>query len=56
MNFKLVMFSHAIFLCSLIALACAHYVSREKVAVTKYRIATISFTAICGGAFRYRRS
>jgi hypothetical protein len=56
MFFKLVMFTHAIVLCSIIALACAHYVSREKVAVTKYRIATISLTAVCGGAFFFTKS
>jgi len=56
MVFKLVMFTHAIVLCTIIAVACLHYVNQEKVAVTKYRIATISFTAMCGGAFFFTKS
>lgn len=56
MSFKLVMFTHAIILCSIIALACAHYLSREKVTVTKYRIATISLTAVFGAAYFFTKS
>lgn len=56
MIFKLVMFTHAIILCTIIAMACVHYVNQEKVAVTKYRIATISLTAIFGGAFFFTKS
>ena len=56
MTFKLVMFTHAIILCSIIAMACIHYVTLERVVVTKYRIATISLTAIFGGAFFITKS
>jgi len=56
MVFKLVMFTHAIVLCTLIAVACYHYINHEKVVVTRYRIVTISFTAICGGAFFFTKS
>jgi hypothetical protein len=56
MVFKLVMFTHAIVLCTIIAVACYHYINQEKVVVTRYRIVTISLTALCGGAFFFTKT
>lgn len=51
MVFKLIMFTHALVLCTIIAAACFHYINLERVIVTRYRIAAISFTAIGGSTF-----
>ena len=55
MVFKLVMFTHAIILCTIIAAACYHYINLERVIVTKYRIATISLTAMGGATFFFTK-
>ena len=55
MVFKLIMFTHAIILCTIIAAACYHYINLERVIVTKYRIATISLTAMGGVAFFFTK-
>ena len=56
MIFKLVLFTFATLLCSMIAIACIRYLNQEKVIVTKYRLVTIIFTAIGGGAFFFTKT
>jgi hypothetical protein len=54
--FKLVIFSYATALCTIIALAHYRYIHQEKVIVTKFRIIAIILTAASGAAYFLTKS
>lgn len=49
--FKLVIFSYATALCTIMAMACYRYLHQEKVVVTKFRIIAIILTASSGAVY-----
>lgn len=51
MLFKTTLFSYAVVLCVIMALACYRYLNQEMVAITKVRIIAIILTATGGAAF-----
>ena len=54
--FKLVIFSYATVMCTIMALACYRYIHQEKVIVTKFRIIAIILTAASGAVYFLTKS